>query len=137
MPEDAVTLPKELVQRILGVLESAAELADAGMEMEDYEESFTELRTDSRQARDDLKVAAGIAKSFWDHFTKVENPDGDDVEIGFHDEVDEETLHRVWTVLDAEGELAIAPGRHYVNRLSYILTNEPWSDEDLETEWVY
>lgn len=135
--KETVTLPAELVNRIVAVLDDAAGAADLGMDIEEYEETFTDLRTDTREARDDLKVAAGIAKRFDDHFTKVEAADGDDAEVGFRDEVDEETLHHIWTVLDAEGELAIMPGRHYVNRLSYILTTEAWTDDDFNAEWVY
>lgn len=134
---ETVTLPAELVKRLVDVLDEAAQTADLGMEIEDYEEEFTDLRTATRDARDDLKVAAGIAKKFDDHFHKVEGPDGDDKEIGFRDEVTDAVLHHMWTVLDAEGELAIMPGRHYVNRLSYVLTLEPWTEEDANTEWVY
>lgn len=139
MSDKTVTLPAELVSRIITVLDDAAKAADLGMNVDEYEETFTELRTDSRDARDNLKVAAGIAKRFDDHFTtvKVEGSEDEDAEIEYKAEVDEETLHRLWTVLDCEGELAIMPGRHYVNRLSYILTTEPWTVDDLETEWVY
>ena len=135
--EGGVRLTVELVNRLIDVLDEAAQTADLGMEIEDYEEEFTDLRTASREARDDLKVAAGIAKRFDDHFTTVQDANEDNVEVGFHDEVDDETLHRIWTVLDADGDLAISPGRHYVNRLSYILTTEPWTEEDCNTEWVY
>jgi hypothetical protein len=135
---DQLTLSAELVRRIITVLESAAEAADTAMDFDDeYDGMFVELRTETREARDDLKVAAGIAKKFDDHFTKVEDSTGEDVEVGFDEAVDDDKLHHIWTVLDAEGELAIMPGRHYVNRLSYVVTTEPWTDSDLETEWVY
>lgn len=75
MAEDngGVRLTVELVNRLINVLDEAAQTADLGMEIEDYEEEFTELRTASREARDDLKVAAGIAKRFDDHFTTVQD----------------------------------------------------------------
>jgi hypothetical protein len=135
--DETVTLPKELVERIINTLDSAAQAADLGMDIDDYEETFTDLRNEAREARDDLKVASGRAKRFDDHFTKAEGDDGEDAEVGFNETVDDETVHRIWTVLDAEGELAIMPGRHYVNRLSYVLTTEPWTEDDLKTEWVY
>lgn len=34
----------------------------------------------------------------------------------------------VWTVLDVDGELMIASGYHFVNRMGYILTDRPWPD---------
>ena len=36
----------------------------------------------------------------------------EDVEVGFDEAVEDDKLHHIWTVLDAEGELAIMPGRH-------------------------
>lgn len=138
MGVDQLTLPADLVNRIIRVLGEAAEAADVAMDYDDeHDGMFVELRTDTRDARDDLKVAAGIAKRFDDHFTKVEDDTGEDAEVNFREEVDDDKLHHIWTILDAEGELAIMPGRHYVNRLSYVLTTEPWTDADLETEWVY
>lgn len=33
---------------------------------------------------------------------------------------------QIWTILDVDGELLIASGFHFVNRLGYILTAKPW-----------
>ncbi|WP_037500664.1 hypothetical protein [Sphingomonas jaspsi] len=37
--------------------------------------------------------------------------------------------HLVWTLMDEDGTMWIAPGRHYVNRLGYFICAEPWNDE--------
>ncbi len=37
----------------------------------------------------------------------------------------------IWTVLDVDGELMIASGYHFVNRLGYILTAKPWPERTL------
>ena len=34
----------------------------------------------------------------------------------------------VWTILDFNGKLYLAPGWHYVNRKGYMLTTIPWKD---------
>lgn len=41
---------------------------------------------------------------------------------------------RVWTVLDCDGELIIAAGFHFVNRMGYIITEKEWDNELLEVE---
>ncbi len=38
----------------------------------------------------------------------------------------------VWTVVDGDEGPAIVTGRHFVNRLGYIVTEVPTSNEDLE-----
>jgi hypothetical protein len=45
------------------------------------------------------------------------------------------TPDMIWTVLNEPGkrEEYIVPGYHTVNRMGYILTVNPWTDEDL---WV-
>ena len=37
---------------------------------------------------------------------------------------------RVWTIVEEDGVLSIIAGRHYVNRLGYLLTTKGWSDEN-------
>lgn len=37
----------------------------------------------------------------------------------------------IWTILDVDGELMIANGYHFVNRLGYILTERPWPEHCL------
>lgn len=40
----------------------------------------------------------------------------------------------IWTILDTDGELYLSMGYHYVNRYGYILTEVPWTEEQLK-EW--
>lgn len=40
----------------------------------------------------------------------------------------------VWTVVDDGEATAISPGFHHVNRLGYIVTENPWSDDIDEVE---
>ena len=76
-----------------------------------------ELR-DLDELWDDIKVTVGRAFRFDDHFT-----------------VDQ--LKRVWTVLDCDGKLCISTGRRYVNREYYLLTEQAWTDEDTQKDWIY
>ena len=39
--------------------------------------------------------------------------------------------HRVWTILDCDGKLLVAPGYHFVNQLDYVVCELPWTDEDV------
>lgn len=38
----------------------------------------------------------------------------------------------VWTVVDGDGPAAIIAGRHMVNRIGYIVTEVPWTNDDME-----
>ena len=45
--------------------------------------------------------------------------------------------HFVWTVVDGENDkLIILPGFHYVNRLGYYATDNPWEDKDKNMEVI-
>jgi len=41
--------------------------------------------------------------------------------------------NRVWTILEVDGEAAIVSGAHFVNRMGYMITEHPWT-EDTEVE---
>lgn len=44
----------------------------------------------------------------------------------------------IWTVVDGPGsKLFIIPGVHWVNRLGYMVTEHPWTDEDKNLEVAY
>lgn len=45
-----------------------------------------------------------------------------------------ETENRLWTVLDCDGKTYIMAGWHFVNRLHYVITNEPY-DALYECRW--
>ena len=42
---------------------------------------------------------------------------------------------RVWTMLDCDGSLYLSPGVHWVNRMSYHVTNKPWTNESVDVAW--
>ncbi len=44
----------------------------------------------------------------------------------------------IWTEVDGEGGTYIVAGYHYVNRIHYYITTNPWIDEYTEVPtWVY
>lgn len=49
------------------------------------------------------------------------------------DGIDPDSKH-LWTIIDADGSLYAVSGRHFVNRIGYILTEEAWNEET-EAVW--
>lgn len=46
--------------------------------------------------------------------------------------------NRFWTVLDCDGKLLIAPGKWFVNRFGYIITEHPYDEQETRnTAYVY
>jgi len=44
----------------------------------------------------------------------------------------------IWTEVDGDGGTYILAGYHYVNRIQYYITTNPWEDEMTEVPtWVY
>lgn len=43
-------------------------------------------------------------------------------------------LNRCWTCLDCDGKLYLAAGFHYVNRLYYVITDQPY-DKLYDLRW--
>ena len=127
------------------LIDSAFDSADSwtddclerGEEHGDYSDEDMERmeqdRRDRHELLNELKVARGLAFNFDEHWTPVAKDDGD-VQFLSVPEGDERTI---WTVLDCDGELSIAPGEFLVNRLYFIQTTEPWTDADTEKEWIY
>lgn len=52
---------------------------------------------------------------------------GDELEF-----IKRQPANRVWTILDAEGELYIVAGIHIVNRMGYLVTDKEWENETEE-----
>jgi hypothetical protein len=60
-----------------------------------------------------------------------------------YEDVKDLDLHVVWTLIDADNDAAVesylSPGFHFVNRLGYIVSKLPWTDEEynegLEVLW--
>jgi hypothetical protein len=74
----------------------------------------------------------------WDErFEPAYNPDGTLVEItpespGWDTLVADK---RVWTMLDCDGSLYIAPGVHRVNRMSHHYTKNSWDETTPDVAW--
>ncbi len=44
--------------------------------------------------------------------------------------------NKIWTIIDGDDDdLAIVAGMHYVNRVNYFVSNEPWQLEDEIYVW--
>jgi len=71
-----------------------------------------------------------------DHFVAEPWPDTTDTVSPqfFYRPKDESHL---WTVLDCDGILYIATGWHSVNRVGYVMSTKPWTDEDSTHDWVW
>ena len=69
-------------------------------------------------------------------FDLVLNADGSLFEISQNAEFQELVeAQRVWTMLDCDGSLYLSPGVHWVNRMSYHVTNKPWTNESVDVAW--
>lgn len=54
------------------------------------------------------------------------------------DFVAEQEPNKIWTEVDGDSGTYIVAGWHFVNRISYYITENPWSDEYTEIPtWVY
>ena len=38
--------------------------------------------------------------------------------------------NRVWTVTECDGEWVVGAGYHFVNRIGYLITEQPWKSGD-------
>lgn len=43
----------------------------------------------------------------------------------------------VWTLVEVDGKLYIVPGFQYVNRLNYLITEIPWTEDMFNLEINY
>lgn len=48
--------------------------------------------------------------------------------------LEETDENRIWTVVDGDDGPAIVAGRHFVNRMGYIVTENPRADDDIEID---
>ena len=81
---------------------------------------------------------------FWENWGVVQKSSGD---LFDYEDIKQKPIEYVWTILesgnDEDGNWYASPGIHYVNRIGYILTREPWTNfcrdaiyflDDLEKE---
>lgn len=46
--------------------------------------------------------------------------------------------NRFWTVLDCDGKLLVAPGKWFVDRFGYIITERPYDEQETKnTAYIY
>lgn len=77
---------------------------------------------------------------FYDQYQPIDNVIGDE---GFLFEtygqdlefVEKQEKNKVWTLVEVDGILYLIPGFHVVNRLNYIITKQPWTDETIEIKY--
>jgi hypothetical protein len=72
---------------------------------------------------------------FEEHYRPLPSPNGIDttVDLDTAKAVDEK---RVWTIVDAEGNLYVVAGFRFVNRTGdYVITERPWVTGLEEAEW--
>ncbi len=79
-------------------------------------------------------------RTFDKKFTLFENPQNGEQQFEHFELLDLQEMHkahaekRLWTVLDCDGKLYIMAGWYFVNRLHYVITNEPY-DKLYECRW--
>ena len=50
-------------------------------------------------------------------------------------QIKESNPRTLWTIVDTNGVLYAIPGYHYVDRFVYVVSEEPWKDEDEVYLW--
>jgi len=38
--------------------------------------------------------------------------------------------NQVWTIIECEGDWIVSAGYHLVNRIGYLITSQPWEDDN-------
>ena len=68
--------------------------------------------------------------AFWDDWGVIQKASGDMFEF---EDVKDQPLNHVWTIIesgsDEDGNWYASPGFHIVNRMGYVMTTKPWTDE--------
>ena len=68
--------------------------------------------------------------AFWEDWGVIQKSSGDMFDF---EEVKDQLVNHVWTVLEAgdgdDGNWYASPGFHVVNRMGYVMTKKPWTDE--------
>jgi hypothetical protein len=111
---DALTLAKELKIAVIG--QPSADIDGEYPDFDDFRERYTLVknRFDSGSPLDGCVFGCV----------------GEELEI-----VRNAPSENLWTLIESEGLWWISPGFHYVNRLGYLLTNEPRKTD--ESQYLY
>jgi hypothetical protein len=83
-------------------------------------------------------------QSWFDTFKPIKNTITNGADYHFETYGEEQELVRttdpklIWTEVDGDSGTYIVAGYHYVNRIHYYITTNPWEDEWTEVPtWVY
>ena len=64
---------------------------------------------------------------FWDRYKPVEVEGQEGTYLRPYDDVKDRDIHHVWTVVEGDdGEWYIEAGFHVVNKIDYMVTENPW-----------
>lgn len=84
------------------------------------------------------KVKKPKAQYLSDKFTVRNNPNPVMDQQFQHEEVKDLPLNQVWTVVEGDnGKLYAITGFHIVNKLHYVVTEEPWTEEDESIDYKW
>jgi len=84
------------------------------------------------------KVKKPKAQYLSDKFTVRNNPNPVMDQQFEHEDVKDLPPNQVWTVVEGDnGKLYASPGFHYVNKLHYVVTEEPWTEEDESIDYKW
>jgi hypothetical protein len=121
--------------------------ADNGHDWKAHRTSIEELEKEFPDLLEHIPLEDGEDEALADNamsdddwmkeFDPVLNADGSLFEISQNAENFQELVEaqRVWTMLDCDGSLYLSPGVHWVNRMSYHVTNKPWTNETVDVAW--
>lgn len=80
-------------------------------------------------------------EQFFEQFQPIQNPMDDNAsfdgcmfetygaELAFVLKTAQSSPNKVWTILDCDGELVITSGYQYVNRMGYLITQVPFTED--------
>lgn len=94
------------------------------------------VTTESNMSAIKPRKRAGSFELFARRYDPVDLPDGTIMQ----DEVPPDVTDRhIWTVVEGDNNKNyVVPGRHYVNRLGYVVCTVPWCDvEEQQPGYVY
>jgi hypothetical protein len=110
-----------------------AELVEADS-YEDAESQVHGTTEEDEEDDDDFPDAPDLS----DKFTIRNNPDPQMDQQFQYDEVLKLPPHQVWTVVEGDsGRLWALTGVHFVNRLHFAVTEEPWTEEDESIDYKW
>ena len=89
------------------------------MTIDDWEKKYTSDESIESEAFSGEEGYEGMLETY-----------GSDLETV--NKITSETLKRVWTMMDGEEGMMLVAGKHLVNRIYYVISNEEYGNEDEE-----